>query len=352
MADLVVIAPGRGSYHRTELGYFQRFSNHPRFEARVEVLEKADALRRERGEATLREMDGAKAFRSSLHLPGENASALIYGCSAADFQMIAPRHRIRAVLGNSMGWYTTLFAGGALSFEDAFRLVNAMGSFQKGNVQGGQIIVPVVDERWRPSAEKEAALVEALRFQAEQGEERWAGLSIKLGGFWVLAGTNRGIAELMGRLPKVRMGANEYPFQLAGHAAFHTHLMRDASSHGLSMSTDLAWNQPRTPMIDGRGHIWRRHQSAPRDLRSYTLVDQVMRPFDFSLALKVALREYNPDHLVLLGPGETLGGAIAHVMIAEGWRGIDSKRAFQEAQRSEKPPLIAFNRPEQAGLVL
>lgn len=352
MADLVVIAPGRGSYNRTELGYFNRFSDHSRFEARMELLRRADQLRQGWGQPTISEMDGAPGYRSSLHLPGENASALIFCCAAADFQMISREHRVLAVLGNSMGWYTTLFTGGALGFEDAFNLVNTMGTLQRDHVQGGQIIYPVVDGQWRPDPQKEAAVGDLLNTMASTGTECWAGLSIKLGGFWVLAGTDSGIAELMRRLPKVKMGANEYPFQLARHAAFHTHLMGEASGHGLKMSVGLAWGQPRIPMIDGRGFIWRGLRSEPENPCSYTLVDQVIRPFDFSLALKVALREYNPDHLVLLGPGETLGGAIAHVMIAEGWRGIRSKRAFQEAQKGKQPPLIALNRPRQAANIL
>ena len=111
---------------------------------------------------------------------------------------------------------------------------------------------------------------------------------------------------------------------------------------------DLGWRQPRVPLIDGRGKVWRRFQSDLQELRRYTLRTQVVEPFDFSCALRLAVREFNPDHLALLGPGEVLGGSMAQVLIGEGWRGLDSKSDFQMAQSGPQPVLAAMNRPRQA----
>jgi hypothetical protein len=66
--------------------------------------------------------------------------------------------------------------------------------------------------------------------------------------------------------------------------------------------------------------------------------------------VRVALRAFGPDHLVLLGPGETLGGAIAQVLILERWRGIDSKTAFL-ARQAENPFLISMSRRDQSARV-
>ena len=46
--------------------------------------------------------------------------------------------------------------------------------------------------------------------------------------------------------------------------------------------------------------------------------------------------------LVLLGPGAGLGGAIGQVLSRMRWRGIDSKAAFAQAQRSDRPALITL----------
>ncbi len=53
----------------------------------------------------------------------------------------------------------------------------------------------------------------------------------------------------------------------------------------------------------------------------------------------------------LLGPGDTLGGAIAQALIAIGWRGLRSKQDFQEVQASDSPFLLAMGREDQRALV-
>jgi [acyl-carrier-protein] S-malonyltransferase len=62
------------------------------------------------------------------------------------------------------------------------------------------------------------------------------------------------------------------------------------------------------------------------------------------------VKEHAPDRIVLLGPGDTLGGAIAQALIAIEWRGLRSKRDFQEMQAGE-PFLIAMGREDQRALV-
>ncbi|MCB1050510.1 MAG: ACP S-malonyltransferase [Acidobacteria bacterium] len=352
MARIVVVAPGRGSYNRSELGYFARFSEHPAIKARKALLQEADTLRQKSNQITISQLDGAENYQASQHLPGENASALIFSCSAADYLLLQENHQICAVLGNSMGWYTTLFTGGCLDFRSTFHLVNSMGLQQAGNIRGGQIIYPIVDAEWRVDPQLEKQIFQILEEISAQGSDFWVGLSIRLGGFLVLAGTDAGIKQALQALPKLTLGSNEYPFQLSKHAAFHTPIMDEASSYGLMHLARLPFQQPTIPMIDGRGYIWRPYQSAISELTNYTFGHQVTQPFDFTTSVRVALREYNPDHLVLLGPGESLGGSIGQIFIEEGWRGIRSKSDFMAAQKSAHPPLIAMNRVDQAQLIL
>ncbi|CAM2007357.1 hypothetical protein [Acanthopleuribacter pedis] len=353
MARLVLVAPGRGSYNRTELGYFKRFRDHAAFARRGELLAEADALRAAAGRPSLAELDTAANFSSARHLPGENASGLIFTASAADHALLnTDEHQICAVLGNSMGWYTALYLAGALSFGDAFRVVDTMASYQKGNIRGGQIIYPLVDDAWRIQPEREQEVAAALAAVNAEGEDYWVGLSIRLGGFLVLAGTDLGLKKLTAKLPAVKLGSNDYPFALARHSAFHTPLMDEASARGMEDNAGIKWRQPKVPLIDGRGHQWLPGICDAGDIHRYTFGHQVVAPFDFTAAVRVALREYNPDYLVLLGPGETLGGSMAHTMIAEGWRGIHARTDFTTRQKSEQPLLVAMNRPDQARLVI
>ena len=63
------------------------------------------------------------------------------------------------------------------------------------------------------------------------------------------------------------------------------------------------------PLIDGRGKIWSPYSSGPADIMHYTLNHQVQKTFDFTSSVTVALKEYAPDNLLLLGPGNSLGGS-------------------------------------------
>jgi [acyl-carrier-protein] S-malonyltransferase len=76
---------------------------------------------------------------------------------------------------------------------------------------------------------------------------------------------------------------------------------------------------------------------------NYTFANQVLEPYDFTQAVSVCLKEFCPDRLVLLGPGNTLGGAIGQILIENNWKNIDSKAAFSELQKQD-PFLISLGR--------
>ena len=94
-------------------------------------------------------------------------------------------------------------------------------------------------------------------------------------------------------------------------------------------------------MADGALDQFSWVRSGPLDTEG---CEQVTTPYDLTAFLRVALREYAPDRMVLPGPGNTLGGVVAQVMIAEGWRGLRSKADFQVMQKSEDPPIESMRR--------
>jgi [acyl-carrier-protein] S-malonyltransferase len=336
----VLVCPGRGSYTKAELGSIaaRAAAGGP---AAERLLLLADGLRAAAGRPGVRALDSEPSFRAA-HLEGENASALIFAATALDAATLDPELVPVAVLGNSMGWYTALYVAGALDFEAGFRLAGTMGSYQARGIVGGQVIYPLVDEEWRRDPAREVALRSAIAAASEAGAV--VEPSIRLGGFIVLGADDAGLAVLKRELPPVRRGEREYPFQLFGHSAFHTRLMERTRAAALAELADLPTREPKIPLIDGKGRQHRPQSADPERLLAITLDEQVVETFDFTVALRVALREYAPDRIVLLEPGASLGGAIGQVVVAEGWRGIRSRTDFVRVQESDRPLLIARGR--------
>lgn len=346
---VVVLCPGRGSYTASDLGYLRRPAPPAARERLLEVVHRVDDARIRRGDPGIREMDDAERF-SSRFLLGENASPLTFACTAFDFlRLDRDRARVVAVGGNSLGWYSALFCGGVFGLEETFRLVETMGGMARDGIVGGQIVYPVVGDDWRRDADRERAVAEALAAAADAGHA--AGHSIRFGGYEVLWGDDAGVELLMERLPSLQAGSRSYPFRLHGHSAFHSPLMEGFSHRGREALQDEVWMEPEVPLVDGRGAQWRPLTTDPWELFDYTLGHQVVRTFDFGATVRVALREYAPDAIVLLGPGDSLGGAVAQVVIEERWQGIDDRESFL-ARQADDPFLLSMARPEQAERVL
>jgi acyl transferase domain-containing protein len=338
---IVVVCPGRGSYTKETLGFLKQFGGHVK-----NFIADIDSRRIAVDEPSISELDSAESFKPSVHTKGEHASALIYACSYADFMAIdREKYEIVAVTGNSMGWYLALAFAGSFDWAAGFAVVNTMGSMMKEEIVGGQVIYPIVDDKWVKSPTR-MSLVEKVLVEINQRPGVEAYISIRLGGNVVFGANKAGVAALLKELPPVE----NYPFQLINHAAFHTPLLRQTSEHAFQILPTELFQKPSIPMIDGRGHVWQPHSTEIEKLRDYTLGRQVIEPYDFSQAIAVALKEFAPAHIVLLGPGSSLGGSIAQVMIEHDWRGIKSKEQFASAQVTN-PFLIAMGRPEQRVLI-
>jgi [acyl-carrier-protein] S-malonyltransferase len=339
----LIIAPGRGTYGKGELGYLARHHH-----ARADIIARFDAVRAGKGQPTLTELDGAERFSNSMHLRGDVAAPLIYAASYLDYLAIdRSRFDVVAVTGNSMGWYSALACGGAVSGDAGFAIADAMGMNSQAHGPGGQMVVTLVDEDWRavPGLRDEVLGLCAL-ISARDGH--FAALSIDLGGMLVLAGDAAGMKALAAELPPMPGRA---PLPLAGHGPFHTPLMHDSAARAAAQLGAHMVAAPVVPLVDGRGHIWRRYASAADALHSYTFGHQILAPYDFTRAVQVAVREFAPDRIILLGPGDTLGGAIAQALIAIGWRGLSSKADFIARQAAD-PLLIAMGRGDQRDLAI
>ena len=337
----VVVCPGRGTYNATELGYLGRHFPD------AGLLARFDAIRRAEGQDSLAALDGADRFALSRHSRGDNASALIFAATYGDFLSIdRDRIDIVAVTGNSMGWYSALACGGAVSPENGFRIANTMGTLMQEAMIGGQLVHPWLDEDWRPDPARKAALLALVAdIAARPGHSLF--LSINLGGMLVLAGNEAGLKAFETTVPPEQ---GRFPMRLGNHAAFHTPMQEPVAAKGRAALPPALFGQPKLPLIDGRGAIWWPGATDPDALRAYTLGHQVVEPYDFTRALAVAAREFAPDLFIVTGPGTTLGGAVAQGLILADWRGIGDRAAFRAAQ-AERELLISMGMPEQRAAV-
>jgi len=330
MKRVAIVCPGRGSYAEGSLGSLPPEHDHVRA---------AEALRARRELPALVELDRSTRFDPSRHLRPANVAALIYVVSMLDCARASAEGRAVCAAGNSMGWYTALAASGALTFEEGFELVQEMALLQEEAAAGGQVIYPVVDSDWRPAADRAEAIGALL-------DELPGDLypSIHLGGYEVLAGTARGVARALECLPRVRHGKADYPLRLARHGPYHTPLAASVSESAGRLLAGLDFRPPRITLIDGRGVRFTPWSTDPAELRDYTLGAQVTTPFDFTASIRVVLREYAPELLVLPGPGNTLGGVCGQIAAREGWRGIRSKADFDALQGGAEPLVLSMGR--------
>ncbi|MEH8019469.1 malonyl CoA-ACP transacylase [Rheinheimera muenzenbergensis] len=329
----LLVCPGRGTYNKAELGYI---SQHAKDKT---LLSQCDAVRAKAGLATVSELDSQAVFSRATHLKAENAAALIFAAGMQDYHDINPEQfDVVAVTGNSMGWYTALGCTGVLAPDSGMQLVTDMAQLTAGGA-GAQFIYPLIDDNWQSDTERQALVQQQLL--RHRGE---LFMSIVYGGYAVLAGSEAAVTAAMQALP---VCDERFPLLLPGHAAFHTHLMQAASDSALSVWPAARFKQPQLPMIDGRGHIWPNLASDLSALQRYTLQHQVCQAYDFSKALQVAVKEFAPEHIILLGPGASLGGAVAQSLIQIGWQGLKTKQDFISAQQAALPYVISMGIPEQ-----
>lgn len=337
---LVVVCPGRGTYNASELGYLNRHHG-----GGGELVARLDTYRAAQGQPTISALDGADKYSPALHMPGDNASLLIYACALADFAAInRERFDVVAVTGNSMGWYLALACAGVVDLDAGARLVNIMGGLMHEKGQGGQLVWSMADADWRIDPAKAAIVADVLAEAASLG--RNVHISIRLGAMIVFAADDAGLKWLMEKLPK----DDRFPLKLNYHAAFHSPLLDHVVPLAKSANPVAAFGSGAIPAIDGTGRIWMPKAFDPAAIHDYTLGAQINRLYDFTRAVQVAAREFCPDRIAILGPGTTLGAPVAQALIACGWRGLSGKADFQSRQASD-PLLVSMGMDDQRHMV-
>ena len=350
MSRAAVAFPARGSYGPASLGSLP--AGHP-------WVRRADELREGSGLPLLSELDRAQRFDSAVHLRSANASLLTFLCGLLDAERIAGDHEVVVVVASSTGWYTALAASGALEFDDAFRLTQTMALLAEEPIDaegaGGQLVYPLTDDQWPTDPEQAAALATVLADATSRASSTNGGngsgahgadvhRALELGAFSVLTGSTAALGRLAAALPPVQLGARRFPLRPAMQEAWHTPLRRRAAQAAADLLADLSWSAPNVTLVDGRGSRFTPYSTDPAELARLTLVEQPISTYDFARSLRVALREYAPDVILLPGPGASLGEVSAQIVVAEGYRGIRSRSDLEATQASTTPILLSRRR--------
>ena len=334
MGRAAVAFPGRGAYGPSSLGSLP--AAHP-------WVRRADDLRRSAGLPALSEIDASDRFLAAVHLRPTHAWPLTFISGLLDAERIADDHEVVVVVASSIGWYTALAASGALGFDNAFRLVQRMAQAADeplgGDASAGELVYPLTDDAWERDEARSAAVDAAV---ARAGAA--AARAIELGSFSVVGGTASGVESVREALPPVTVGGRTYPLRLGSGDGWHTPLRSGAATSAAEELADLAWERPNVTLIDGHGARFTPWSTDPSLLARATLHDHADAPYDFARALRVALREYAPDVVLLPGPGSTLGAPCAQIIVAEGYRGVRSRAEFEAVQAGPSPILLSMRR--------
>lgn len=244
-------------------------------------------------------------------------------------------HDVVAVLAADGGWYAALAVAGVLSAADAAALLHAVREAAASAPVVEQVVFPQTDAAWRPDPRLAAALDGALALGDGQIHR-----SLDLGAYAVMTGTRAGVELLTSALPAISVGEQRYPLLLPPRPALFTPMAARVAEQVRAVAERLEWRMPEVTLIDGRGSHHTPWSASPAALRETTQA-QLVETVRFATALRVALREYAPDVIVIPGGGSILATACAQLVVGEGYHGIRSRRAFAEAQR-RRPRVLSM----------
>lgn len=333
MSRAAVAFPGRGSYGPGSLHSFP--AGHP-------WVRRADELRAGTGLPSLRELDAADRFAPELHLRPSNAWPLTFLASLLDAERIAGDHEVVAVVASSTGWYTALAASGAIEFDDALRIVAELAAAAEEALPDGtraaELVYPMSDDGWQVVAEREAA-IDAVVEASEGSVTR----SVVLGSHTILGGPAGAIDTAAAALPPIDVGGRAFPLRIPGDG-WHTPLRAESVARAAERIGSVPSERPNVTLVDGSGTRHTPFSTDPAALVAAAILDAPTVTYDFARSLRVALREYAPDVVLLPGPGSSLGAACAQTIVTDGYRGLRSREEFETAQGVGNPILFSMRR--------
>jgi len=198
------------------------------------------------------------------------------------------------VAGLSLGEYTALVAAGALSFEDAVRVVRLRGIFMQEATAGREVAMAAI-------LNLDAAVVEGICREA--GKVGVCEVANYNSPDQVVVGGDRAAVEEAIRLARARGARRAVP--LAVSAPFHTSLMRPAAERLAVVLEEIPIRDPEVPVI---ANVTAQPVQRGEEVRRL-LVEQVTRPVRWAQSVEW-MSTQGVDTFVECGPGRVLSGLI------------------------------------------
>ncbi|MDR7417027.1 MAG: ACP S-malonyltransferase [Armatimonadota bacterium] len=198
------------------------------------------------------------------------------------------------VAGLSLGEYTALVAAGALSFEDAVRVVRLRGIFMQEAAAGREVAMAAILNLDAEAVEEicqKAAKVGVCEVANYNGPDQV-----------VVAGDRTAVEEAI-RLARAQGARRAVP--LAVSAPFHTSLMRPAAERLAAVLEEVPIRDPEVPVI---ANVTARPVHRGEEIRRL-LVEQVVRPVRWAQSVEW-MAVQGVDTFVECGPGRVLSGLI------------------------------------------
>jgi len=201
-----------------------------------------------------------------------------------------------AMAGLSLGEYTALHLAGAMSFEDALRVVQRRGQLMQEAAlaqSGGMVSVVGLDEQKVQALCEEASSAGAVR-----------PANFNAPGQIVVSGTRAGCDRILTLVEQ--QGGRAVPLKVAG--AFHSPLMQSAADGLREALERVDIRAPAVPVIanlNGEPH------GDPATIRD-RLVQQLVQPVQWHRSIE-RLIQGGFDRFVEIGPGRVLTGLMRRI---------------------------------------
>jgi [acyl-carrier-protein] S-malonyltransferase len=226
----------------------------------------------------------------------ENAQPGIFLVSWIAFELLrerVPALKFEATAGLSLGEFTALTAAGALSFDDALRIVQHRGKFMHeacDATQGGMAAVIGLEESPTREVCVEAGVVLA---------------NLNCPGQLVISGSVDRIEQACA-LAKAKGARKAIPLPVAG--AYHSPLMASAQAKLKTELDGLPISSPKVPVV---ANVDARPHATPEDIRA-RLVEQVTASVRWEESMRYLLAQ-GFTRFIELGPGTALSGFMRRI---------------------------------------
>ena len=222
-----------------------------------------------------------------------------------------------AVAGHSVGEYAALYAAGALSFEDALKLVSLRGElmFKAGEHEPGTMFA-------------------VIGMDDAKAEEVCGALTEKGNGNVVVAANYNSPGQLVVSGSADYLRENVGAFKEAGakivkelvvSGAFHSPLMMPAKEELEKAINQTRFNDARVSIYS---NVYAKPLQNARELKD-ALILQLTSPVRWTQSL-INMKENGIDNFIEVGPGKVLQGLVKRTLINSEFSGIDKAEDIEK----------------------